>query len=108
VFRKGHLYLRVADELDAFITDDDFAPLFPSHGQPALASWRLALVSILQFAEGLSDRQAAHALRSRIDWKCVARLELADPGVDAPVLSEFRSRLVAGAAETLLFDRLLA
>ena len=60
VFRTGHPYLRVADELDAFVTDDDFASLFPAHGQPALAPWRLALVSILQFAERLSDLQAPH------------------------------------------------
>jgi transposase len=63
-------------------------------------------VTILQFAEGLSDRQAVHAVRSRIDWKYVLRLELTDPGFDASVLSEFRARLIAGAAESLLFDML--
>lgn len=107
-FPKGHPYLRLADELGILFTDADFAPLFPPTGQPTLAPWRLALVTILQFAEGLSDRQAAHALRSRIDWKYVARLELSDPGFDGSVLSEFRGRLVAGAAETLLLDKLLA
>jgi hypothetical protein len=81
--------------------------LFPTHGQPARPPWRLALVTLLQFAEGLSDRQAAHAVRSRIDWKHVLRLELTDPGFDASVLSEFRTRLIAGAAESLLFDTLL-
>ena len=85
-----------------------FAALFPSHGQPAKAPWRLALVTLLQFAENLSDRQAADAARSRIDWKYLLGLELADPGFDASVLSEFRSRLVAGGAETLLLDTLLA
>jgi transposase len=89
-------------------TDEDFASLFPCHGQPALAPWRLALVTILQFAEGLSDRQAADALRARIDWKYVTRLELIDPGFDSSVLSEFRGRLVEGVAETLLLDKLLA
>jgi transposase len=61
-------------------------------------------VTILQFAEGLSDRQAVHAVRSRLDWKDVLRLELTDAGFDASVLSEFRARLIAGAAEYLLFD----
>jgi len=107
-FRAGHPYLRLADELGALFDDAAFAALFPTHGQPALAPWRLALVTILQFAEGLSDLQAAHALRSRIDWKYVTRLELTDPGFDGSVLSEFRSRLIAGAAETLLLDTLLA
>ena len=107
-FRKGHPYLRLADELGTLFADEAFAALFPTHGQPALAPWRLALVTILQFAEGLSDLQAAHALRSRIDWKYVTRLDLTDPGFDGSVLSEFRGRLIAGAAETLLLDTLLA
>jgi transposase len=107
VFPDGHPYLRLADELGDLFTDDLFAPLFPSHGQPALAPWRLALVTMLQFAEGLSDLQAAHALRTRIDWKYVARLSLDDRGFDGSVLSEFRGRLLAGAAETLLLDQLL-
>ena len=107
-FPKGHPYLTLADELGTLFTDEHFAPLFPARGQPALAPWRLVLVSILQFAEGLSDRQAAAAVRSRIDWKYVLRLELSDAGFDASVLSEFRTRLRAGNPEQLLLDTLLA
>jgi transposase len=107
-FPKGHRYLRLADELGTLFTDTLFADLFPTHGQPALAPWRLALVTILQFAEGLSDRHAADAVRSRIDWKYVLRLELTDPGFDASVLCEFRLRLVTGDAEALLFETLLS
>jgi transposase len=106
-FPKGNRYLQVADELDMRYTDEAFGALFPTHGQPACPPWRLALVTILQFAGGLSDRQAANAVRSRIDWKYVLRLELTDPGFDASVLSEFRGRLLAGSAESLLFDTLL-
>jgi transposase len=106
-FPKGNRYLRVADELDSLFTDEVFLALFPPHGQPALPPWRLALVTILQFAEGLSDRQAANAVRGRIDWKYVLRLELTDPGFDGSVLSEFRTRLIAGTAESLLFETLL-
>jgi transposase len=98
----------VADELDTLFTDEAFLALFPTHGQPAQPPWRLALVTLLQFAEGLSDRQAANAVRSRIDWQDVLRLELTDSGFDASVLSEFRARLIAGAAESLLFDTLLS
>ncbi len=107
-FRKGHPYLRLADEVGALFTDETFAALFPSHGQPALAPWRLAFVTLLQFAEGLADRQAADAVRARLDWKYVLRLDLDDAGFDASVLSEFRTRLVAGAAESLLLETLLA
>jgi transposase len=103
-----HPYLRLADELGTIFTDELFQCLYPTHGQPALAPWRLALVTLLQFAEGLSDRQAVHAVRSRIDWKYMLRLELGDPGFDASVLSEFRTRLLAGHAEQLLLDTLLA
>src|SRR5579859_7866532 len=107
-FPKGNLYVRLADEMGAIFADERFADLYPRHGQPSLAPWRLVLVTILQFAEDLSDRQAADAVRSRIDWKYVLHLELTDPGFDASVLSEFRTRLVEGEAETRLLEVLLA
>lgn len=106
-FPKGNLYLRLGDELGPLFTDDSFADLYPTHGQPALAPWRLALATILQFAEALSDRQAADAVRSRIDWKYLLRLELTDAGFDSSVLTEFRARLIAGSAESRLLDTLL-
>ena len=68
-FPQGNLYLRMRDELGAVYTDDPFAELFPRHGQPAESPGRLAWVTVLQFAEGLSDRQAADAVRGRLDWK---------------------------------------
>ena len=71
---------------------------------PGLPPWRLALVTIMQFRENLADRQAAEAVRARIDWKYLLRLELTDPGFDFSVLSEFRDRLLAGSAEELLLD----
>lgn len=74
---------------------------------PAEAPWRLALVTVMQFAEGLSDRQAADAVRSRIDFKYALGLELTDPGFDHTVLSEFRARLVAGNSEQVLLDTML-
>jgi len=107
-FPKGHPYLRLADELGSLFTDETFAALFPTHGQPAFTPWRLALVTILQFAEGLADRPAADAVRGRIDWQYVLRLELADPGFDASVVSEFRTRLIEGSAESLLLDTVLS
>lgn len=72
--------------------DEAFAPLFSHTEQPAEAPWRLALVTIMQFAEGLSDRQAADAVRSRIDFKYALGWELSDSGFDQTVLSEFRAR----------------
>jgi transposase len=65
--------------------DEMFVALFPKEGQPALAPWRLALVTIMQFAEGLSDRQAAHAVRAHLDWKYALGLELEDRGFDFSV-----------------------
>jgi len=70
-FPQGPPYLAAADALGEVFVDETFAALFPRRGQPALAPWRLALATILQFAEGLSDVQAADAVRSRIDWKYV-------------------------------------
>ena len=99
--------MRLRDELGVTYDDALFAPLFSRRGQPAESPWRLALVSVLQFAESLADRQAADAVRPRIDWKYLLGLELTDPGFDASVLSEFRTRVVAGGAEEQLLDRLL-
>lgn len=98
-FPRGNTCLRLRDELGTLFSDEDFASLFPTRGQPAEAPWRLLLVSLLQYAENLSDRQAAEAVSSRIDWKFLLGLELTDAGFDSTVLSEFRSRLVAGSAE---------
>jgi transposase len=106
-FPKGNLYLRIRDELGTLYEDPCFAALFPNVGQPALAPWRLALVCLFQFIEGLSDRQAADAVRSRIDWKYILGLELADPGCDFSVLSEFRTRLLADEAGSLLLDQMI-
>ena len=106
-FRKGNVYLRLRDELGALYEDADFSQLFPAVGPPGLPPWRLALVTVMQFLENLSDLQAADAVRARIDWKYALSLELTDPGFDFSVLSEFRGRLVAGAAEQLLLDRML-
>jgi transposase len=99
--------MRIADHLRGVFEDDQFAALFARRGQPAESPARLALVTLLQFAENLSDRQAADAVRGRIDWKYALALELTDPGFDHTVLSEFRSRLLAGKSESLLLDTIL-
>jgi transposase len=93
-FPKGNLYVRLRDELGPLYEDEAFTDLFPSRGRPAESPGRLALITVFQFAEGLSDRAAAEAVRSRIDWKYVLGLELTDEGFDASVLVEFRTRLV--------------
>src|SRR5260221_10539375 len=76
VFPEGCPWMKMRDELGTLYQDEMFATLFPKEGQPALAPWRLALVTLMQFTEGLSDRQAAHAVRARLDWKYALGLEL--------------------------------
>jgi transposase len=105
-FPRANSCLRLRDELGTLFSDGDFASLFPTRGQPAEAPWRLLLVSLLQYAENLSDRQAAEAVRSRIDWKYLLGLDLTDAGFDSTVLSEFRSRLIAGSAEEKILHTL--
>ena len=107
VFPRGNVFIQLRDTLGTIYSDEAFADLFPTHGQPALAPWRLALVTVFQFMEGLTDRQAAEAVGDRVAWKYALSLELTDPGFDHTVLSEFRSRLVAGNAEQRLLDLLL-
>jgi transposase len=107
-FPRGHnTYLALRDELGTLFADEDFAALYPERGQPAEAPWRLALVTVFQFVENLSDRQAADAVRARIDWKYALGLELTDAGFDSSVLCEFRARLLAGSAEQCLLDAVL-
>ena len=79
-FSKGTVVTRLRDEFSIIYQDDDFGGLYPSQGQPALTPWRLALVTVFQFLENLSDRQAADAVRARIDWKYALGLKLTDPG----------------------------
>src|SRR5260370_1588531 len=107
VFPRGNVFIQVRDTLGVIYTDEAFGDLCPTHGQTALAPWRLALVTVFQFMEGLTDRQAADAVRDRLAWKYALSLELTDPGFDHTVLSEFRSRLVEGNAEQRLLDLLL-
>src|SRR5215470_6600763 len=106
-FPKGNPYLLLRDILGTIFQDDDFTALFSLVGQPGLPPWRLALVTIMQFRENLADRQAAEAVRARIDWKYLLGLDLTDAGFDFSALSEFRDRLLAGSAAELLLDKLL-
>ena len=106
-FPKGSPYLVLRDELGTVFQDEDFANLYPRLGQPALPPWRLALVTLVQYRENLSDRQAAEAVRARIDVKYLLGLPLADAGFDFSVLCEFRARLREGGSEATLLDRLL-
>lgn len=107
-FPRGTLCIKIYDHLGTIFSDQDFVEIFPQRGQPAQAPFRLALVTILQFLEDLSDRAAAEAVRGRIDWKYLLCLELEDAGFDYSILSEFRARLLAGGIERRLFDKLLA
>jgi transposase len=107
VFPKGNIYIHLRDTLGTIYQDDLFTDLYPERGQPAYAPWRLALVTIFQFMENLTDRQAADAVRSRLDWKYALSLELTDPGFDHTVLSEFRTRLVAQTAEERFLEAVL-
>ncbi len=106
-FRKGSLAMRARDELGAWCQDEAFSATYGTRGAPGISPAQLAMVTVLQFTEDLTDRQAADAVRGRLDWKYCLGLELDDEGFDFSVLSEFRSRLVAGAMETALLDALL-
>ncbi len=106
-FPTGNVYTHLRDHFGMLYQNGDFAHLFASTGQPALAPARLALVTIMQFMEGVADRQAADFVRDRISWKYVLALPLDDPGFDFSVLSEFRARLLQDDAERLLLDTAL-
>jgi len=106
-FRRGALAIRARDELGAWYDDEAFAGAYGVRGAPGISPAQLAMVTVLQFTENLTDRQAADAVRGRLDWKYALGLALEDGGFDFSVLSEFRSRLVAGSLERRLLELLL-
>ncbi|MEU5324612.1 transposase [Streptomyces sp. NPDC021056] len=107
VFPKGCPAIRIRDQLGLVFSDDEFREAFGVRGRPGISPCQLALVSMLQFAENLTDRQAAHAVRSRIDVKYLLGLELSDSGFDFTVLSGFRQRLLEHGLENSILDLLL-
>lgn len=104
---RGNRYMQLREKLGTIYQDEHFVSLYPALGSFAEAPWRLALVTIMQYMENYTDRQAAEAVRVRIDWKYVLSLELTDPGFDFSILSEFRRRLIGAGQEEVLLDALL-
>src|ERR671912_1929337 len=95
-FPKGNLYVALRAEFGTLYHDQLLADLYPPFGRPVeVAPWRLALVVVMQYIEGLTDRQAADAVRRCIDWKYALSLELSDPGFHFTLLHDFRERLLA-------------
>jgi len=107
-FPKGNLYVELRAEFGTLYTDQLFADLYPPQGRPVeVAPWRLALIVVMQYLEGLTDRQAADAVRRCMDWKYALSLDLHDPGFDFTLLHDFRQRLLAHDAAQRLLDTFL-
>ena len=106
--RPRPLAVQVRDRLGEWLKDEQFAAAFGVRGRPGWSPSRLALVTVLQRAEDLTDRPAAEAVRTRIDWQYLLGLPLDDPGFDHTVLSEFRTRVTGGGLEQVALDALLA
>jgi transposase len=107
LFPKGNKYMWLRDELDVIYKDEQFIALYPENGQYAEQPWRLAIMCVIQYMENYTDRQAAEALKTRIDLKYALSLELTDPGFDFSVLSEFRKRLIGEGLEEVILTVLL-
>jgi transposase len=108
-FPKGNLYVDLRAEFGTLYNDQLFADLYPPEGRPVeVAPWRLALVMVMQYIEGLTDRQAADAVRRCMDWKYALSLDLMDPGFDFTLLHDFRYRLLTHEAGQRFLDTFLA
>jgi len=105
--RERPLPVMVRDQLGEWLADEQFAGAYGKRGKPGWPPSRLALVTVFQMAEDLTDRQAAEAVRTRIDWKYALGLDLADPGFDDSILSEFRARVAGGGLDQVVLDTLL-
>jgi transposase len=104
----GTTAMWVRDRLDGLWDDEDFAGWYPRDGRPGISPAQLATVSVLQFLLDLSDRDAAEAVRCRIDFKYALGLDLDDPGFHHSVLSDFRERLLEDGRADRLLDLALA
>jgi len=105
--REPPLPVRVRDRLGEVFPDAEFAPGFGVRGRPGWSPGWLALVTVLQMVENLTDRQAADAVRDKISWKYALGLGLDDEGFDASVLCEFRTRVVEHRLEQRVLELLL-
>lgn len=95
----------LADHRQRLFPDELFADLFPSgRGRPSIPADVVTVVMVLQALEGLSDRDAARALRDRISWKVAAGLALDDAGFDFSVLTYWRSRLRRSGRPDRVFE----
>jgi transposase len=106
--RQAPLAVTMRDRLGQWMTDELFAAAFGARGRPGQPPSRLAVVTVLQMAEDLTDRQAAEAVRTRLDWQYALGLPLDDDGFDHTVLSEFRGRVAEHGLEEAALDALLA
>ncbi|HEV3290010.1 MAG TPA: transposase, partial [Streptosporangiaceae bacterium] len=106
--RRLPLAVAVRDRLGQWMADELFAAAFGVRGRPGWPPSRLAVVTVLQMMEDLADRQAAEAVRTRLDWQYLLGLGLADAGFDHTVLSEFRGRVAEHQLEEAVLDALLA
>src|ERR1035437_2258308 len=105
--RERPLAVMVRDQLGEWLADEQFAGAYGKRGKPGWPPSRLALVTIFQMAEDLTDRQAAEAGRTPVDWEKALGLDLADPGFDDSILSEFRARVAGGGLDQMVLDTLL-
>ena len=106
--RPRPLAVQVRDRLGQWLEDEEFAAVFGIRGKPGWSPSRLALVTMLQRAETVAGRQAAEAVRTRIDWQYLLGLPLDDPGFDHTVLAEFRARVAVGGLVQVALDALVA
>ena len=107
LLKENDPYRLIGDQLFEKWDEEEFADLYSHEGKPGYSPVILAFVSVFQFMERLADRQAAQALRMRLDWKYALHLPLDDAGFDFSVLSEFRDRLIEGEAEKRVFEKLV-
>jgi hypothetical protein len=101
------LAVEIRDRLGQWLADEQFAAAFGERGRPGWSPSRLALVSVLQRAEKLTDRAAAEAVLARLDWKYLLGLRLQDPGFDHTVLAEFRGKVAQAGLEQVALDALV-
>ena len=99
------IYAVLHRECQRLFPDEMFADLFAADGRRSVPPMIVAVVTVLQRLEGLSDREAVDRFTFDVRWKYAAGgLDFDHPGFVHTVLVDFRARLATSDRPTRIFD----
>lgn len=101
-------YGRMGAVSDVLFRDEDLESMYClDNGRPSLPPSLMSGVTLLQFYDDVSDREAVQRLLYDLRWKVALNLPLDYAGFDASSLCNFRKRLLENGQERYAFSRFI-